>query len=323
LKAESARIRELVDARQRILVVSHKDADGDTLGSALAMADVLRGSGKDVAVRVPEPVPEVYSFLPGAEHINRDDGMPVELVMVMDASNMERLADVLGAVAEGVPIVNIDHHVSNTDFGNVNLVVPAASSTAEVTYDMLQEWGTRISPATATNLYTGILTDTGGFRHENTSFRALSIAAELVGLGADPAHIAGMIYKRQKITTLKLQALTMSTITFECDDRLVHAAVSQEMLRRAGARIEESEGLIDLLNSVEGLSVAILFKELGPELTKISIRTRDEADANVLAAVFGGGGHPRAAGAELQLPLAVAQERVIAEARRMLERLFD
>jgi phosphoesterase RecJ-like protein len=238
--------------------------------------------------------------------------------MVLDASNLERLSDVLGPLPDGTPMVNIDHHVSNSLFGDVNLVAPDACSTAEVTFDLLQEWQADITEDVATNLYVGVLTDTGGFRHENTTERALEIAARLVHLGANPAAIAEKVYKSQKLSTMKLTALVLGTIDFECDDRLVHAKVSQELLRRAGAGLDETDGLIDTLQSVEGLELAILFKEIDPTHTKISIRSRGSANANALAAVFGGGGHERAAGAEIDLPLLQASEAVLAEARRML-----
>ena len=308
-----------MDRSRRVLVLSHKDADGDTIGSALALYDVLRNMGKEAVVRVPPPVPAVYSFLPDFGAINTDGGGAFDLVVVVDASNLERVAESMRGVEDGVPIVNIDHHVSNTNFGDVNLVVPEASSTAEVTFDLLQDWGVPTSPAAAANLYCGVLTDTGGFRHDNTSYKALTTAAELVACGADPALIAAGVYKSKPISTIKLQALTMATITFELDDRLVHGYVSQDHLRRAGALMEESEGIIDLLNSVEGIQAAVLFKEMGPGQTKISIRGRAPLDSTELAAAFGGGGHERAAGAELALPLEDAMAQVLPVARRMVE----
>ncbi|MEA2683470.1 MAG: bifunctional oligoribonuclease and phosphatase NrnA [Chloroflexota bacterium] len=320
MRAEAAEILALVDGARRIVVISHKDADGDTLGSALAMAEMLRSRGKAVAMRVPPPVPGIYAFLPGYETINLEEsGEPPDLVVVMDASNLERLSDTLGPLPEGTPVVNIDHHVSNSRFGTLNLVMPDASSTAEVTFDLLHEMAVEITSTMATNLYSGVLTDTGGFRHENTTFRVLEIAADLVKRGANAADIAGRIYKSQKLTSMRLQALTMSTIGFDCDDRLVYASVTQEMLRKSGARMDESEGLIDVLNSVEGLELALLFKEIDPFLTKISVRSRGAANANVLASAFGGGGHERASGAEIPMPIRQAMEVVLAEARRMLE----
>jgi phosphoesterase RecJ-like protein len=318
IKRESQQIEQLLKGKESVLVLAHKDADGDTLGSALAMAAVLRAGGRQVAVRVPEPVPEIYSFLPGYDQVNDGVVASPDIVLVMDASNLDRLSDVMGPLRGGTPIINIDHHVDNTRFGDVNLVVPEASSTAEVTFELLRGWGTDITPPVATNLYCGVLTDTGGFRHENTTPKALAVASELVVLGAHAAEIAGYVYKRKKISTLKLQALTMATISFELDDRLVHAHITQELLRRAGAEMEESDGIIDLLNSVDGLQLALLFREIAAEFTKVSIRSRGETSANVLAARFGGGGHELAAGAELRLPLKRAMDEMLSEARRML-----
>jgi len=319
MKAEAAEILRLIDASHDVLAVSHKDADGDTLGSALAMCDILRARGKNVAMRVPPPVPQLYSFLPGFEIINQEGGKPPDLILVMDASNLDRVSDSLGQPAAGTPIVNIDHHVSNSMFGGLNLVVPEASSTAEVTYNLFREWGVEISPSAATNLYCGVLTDTGSFRHENTTYNTLSIAAELVALGADPADIATRVYKNKKLSSIKLQALVMATVGFDCDDRLVHAFASQALLEKSGALMEEADGMIDMLNSVDGLELALFFKEIEPNgLTKVSIRSRGRANANVLASKFGGGGHERAAGVELDMPLAEAMESILAEARGMI-----
>ena len=320
MKEQAEEIRRLIEQSHRVVVISHKDADGDTLGSALAMTEVVAGMGKDVATRVPPPVPELYHFLPGFQGVNREEGWAApDLVLVMDASNLERLSDTLGPLPEGTPVINIDHHVSNTRFGTLNLVVPDASSTAEVTYDLLRVLGIPITASIATNLYAGVLTDTGGFRHDNTTYRVLEIAADLVRHGANPSDLAARIYKSQKLTTMRLSALVLGTMGFDCDDRMVYAAVPQDLLRKAGARMDETEGLIDMLNSVEGLELAILFKEIEPTLTKISVRSRGAANANSLASVFGGGGHDKAAGAELDMPLKQAIDVVLAEARHMLE----
>ena len=318
MKTEAAEIRQLIEGSHRVLVVSHKDADGDTLGSALAMTEVLAAMGKTVAMRCPPPVPELYAFLPGFEIINQEEGSPPDLVLVMDSSNLDRLSDTLGELPESTRLVNIDHHVSNTMFGQVNLVVPEASSTAEVTFDLFQEWGVEISPSAATNLYCGVFTDTGGFRHENTNYRALSIGAELVLLGADPADIAMRVYKNRKLSTIKLSALVMATVGFECDDRLIYGYVAQEMLQKTGALMEEADGMIDMLNSVDGLELALFFKEIEPNITKVSIRSRGQANANALASQFGGGGHERAAGVEVEMPLKQAMGVILEQARRMI-----
>jgi phosphoesterase RecJ-like protein len=316
--SEAAAILAMIKESRNVLMVSHKDADGDTLGSALAMCEVVAGMGKTVAMRCPPPVPQLYTFLPGFELINQEEGSPPDLVLVMDSSNLDRLSDTLGELPPETRLVNIDHHVSNTMFGQVNLVVPGASSTAEVTFDLFKEWGVEVTPGVATNLYTGVFTDTGGYRHENTTYRALSMGAELVALGADAAGIAMRVYKNRRISTIKLSALVMATVGFDCDDRLVHGYVNQAMLAKAGARLDEADGMIDMLNSVDGLELALFFKEMESGVTKASIRSRGKANANALATQFGGGGHERAAGVEVDMPLEQAMEVILAQAQRMI-----
>jgi len=186
--------------------------------------------------------------------------------------------------------------------------------------EMLDYFGYEITPAIATNLYVALLTDTGGFRHENTTPRALSDAARLAALGADPGRIATQVYKMRPETTLKLSGLALATMRVELDGRLAWAMVTRRMLKEAHAVMAESEGIIDTLNSVAGLELAIMFKEVQSELTKISVRSRGAVDAAAMCATFGGGGHIRAAGAELDKPMEEAVNLVLAAAK---EAIFD
>jgi phosphoesterase RecJ-like protein len=163
------------------------------------------------------------------------------------------------------------------------------------------------------------MTDTGGFRHENTTPRALRDAARLAALGADPSYVASMVYKSRPITTVKLSGLAIASMQVEMDGRLAWAKVTRRMLREAGAIMAESEDIIDTLNSLAGLDVAIIFKEIGARLTKISVRSRGAVDAAALCAQFGGGGHLRAAGAEVQLRLDDAIPAVLEAARESID----
>jgi phosphoesterase RecJ-like protein len=204
-------------------------------------------------------------------------------------------------------------------FGDVNIIDPDAAAVGQMCLDLLTDFGWEITPTMATNLYTALMTDTGGFRHENTNARALEDGSRLAALGADPSRIATMVYKSRPLTTLRLSALSIAGMRVEADGRLAWARVTRKMLHEAGAVMAEAEGIIDTVNSIAGLEVAILFKEVGTRLTKISVRTRGSVDAAALCAVFGGGGHVRAAGAEIALPIDRAAERVLAEARAALE----
>ncbi|HYL08983.1 MAG TPA: bifunctional oligoribonuclease/PAP phosphatase NrnA [Candidatus Udaeobacter sp.] len=313
-------IKDLIDAHQEILIFGHKDADGDTLGCSLAFSEALRGEGKDVWVLVPPPLPPIYAFLPGFEDIQAEPprGVDPELVFFFDSGNLERSGNAVRLIASHATIVNIDHHPSNSRFGDINVIDPEASAVGQMVTEMLDHFGYSISPTMAVNLYVALLTDTGGFRHENTTPRALEDAARLARLGADPGHIATQVYKMRPETTLKLSGIALATMRVEMDGRLAWAKVSRRMLREAGAVMAESEGIIDTLNSIAGLELAILFKEVSGDLTKISVRSRGAVDAAALCATFGGGGHIRAAGAEIERPMDEAVKLVLASAKQSI-----
>jgi phosphoesterase RecJ-like protein len=329
LRPEVDRLKTLLNQHDEVLIFGHKDADGDTLGCSLAFAEALRARGKRVSVVIPPPHPDMYHWLPGfADVLDAPPvGADVTLVLFFDAGNMERSGSAVRLIAEHATIVNLDHHSSNSRFGDVNLIDPDASAVGQMCLHLFRDFEWPLSPTMATNLYTALLTDTGGFRHENTTAEALRDASELAALGADPGHIAAMVYKSRPLTTLRLSAVCLATMQVELEGRLAWARVTRRMLRQANAVMAESEGIIDTLNSIAGLDAAILFKEVSGRLTKISVRTRGDVDAAALCARFGGGGHVRAAGAEISLPMAEAVDQVleaaglvITDARRRSQR---
>ena len=303
-----------------MLIFGHKDADGDTLGCSLAFAEALRNAGKHVWVMIPPPLPQMYGFLPGFDQIKDVPPSDVEpgLVFFFDSGNLERSGSGVRHIASHATIVNVDHHPSNSRFGDVNVIDAAASAVGQLVMDMLQHFRYDITPTIATNLYVALFTDTGGFRHENTTPRALEDGAHLANLGADPGQIATLVYKMRPETTLKLSGLSLATMRVELQGRLAWAKVSRRMLREAGAVMAESEGIIDTLNSIAGLELAIMFKEVQADLTKISVRSRGAVDAAAMCALFGGGGHIRAAGAEIAKPMDEAVKSVLATAKEAI-----
>jgi phosphoesterase RecJ-like protein len=275
-----------------------------------------------VWVLIPPPLPQMYTFLPGFSEVQEEPphGIDHHLVFFFDSGNLERSGSSVKRIASHATIVNVDHHPSNSRFGDVNVIDPEASAVGQMVTQMLDHFGYPITVTMATNLYVALLTDTGGFRHENTTPQALEDAARLARLGADPGHIATLVYKMRPETTLKLNGLALATMRVELEGRLAWAKVTRGMLREAGAVMAESEGIIDNLNSIAGLELAILFKEVSSDLTKISVRSRGGVDAAALCALFGGGGHIRAAGAEIEksmeesvkLVLTTAKEAIVA-----------
>ncbi len=269
---------------------------------------------------IPPPLPQMYTFLPGFNEVQEEPprGIDPHLVFFFDSGNLERSGSSVKRIAEQATIVNVDHHPSNSRFGDVNVIDPDASAVGQMVMQMLDHFGFAITPTIAVNLYVALLTDTGGFRHENTTPVALEDAARLARLGADPGHIATMVYKMRPETTLKLSSLALASMSVEMEGRLAWATVTRRMLREAGAVMAESEGIIDTLNSIAGLELAILFKEVNNELTKISVRSRGGVDAAAMCATFGGGGHIRAAGAEIDKPMDEAVKLVLATAKEAI-----
>jgi phosphoesterase RecJ-like protein len=310
-------IRRLIDSAREIGCLAHKDADADSLGSALAFAEALREMGKSVRTVVPSPLPLTLDHLPGFEAVVADPP-PLDLLFTFDCATVNRFGDKASLIGSVPHVVNVDHHAGNDAFGEINLVDRSASATGQVVYHLLRAMGCAISAPTATNLYAALFTDTGGFRHENTTEAALRLGADLVALGADAGWVALKSYKSRSVPQLRLEGLAVARMKTECDGQLVWSEVTQEMLVEAGADMREADGIIDQLQSVVSLKIAIIFKQSEPALTKISVRSRDDVDATAICAPFGGGGHRRAAGAELRVPIEAAREMVLDVARTEL-----
>ena len=311
-------IRALIERSQDIVCLAHKDADADSLGSALAFAQALRAMGKTPHPVVPDPVPFLLDYLPGFDTLEKDPA-GIDAIFTFDCATVERFGEKRSLLESDIPVVNVDHHQSNTMYGTINLVEPGASASGQVTYRLLRALGAEIPPAAATNLYAALLTDTGGFRHENTDEAALRLGADLVALGADPAWVALKSYKSHTVSALKLEGMAVAALRTELAGRLIWSEVTEEMLRSAGADMQQSEGVIDVLQSIDTMQLAVLFKQTRPGTTKVSVRSRDSLDASELCIPFGGGGHHRAAGAELAMDLAGAEAAVLPLARRMVE----
>jgi len=312
-------IRRIVQSTDRVTCLAHKDADSDSLGSALAFAISLHSLGQNVRVVVPEPLPRLLEYLPGFETVETGGAPLGDTVFTFDCATLGRFGERRAEVERASTVVNIDHHLSNTSFGTINLVDATASATGQVIYDLLRELGAPIGPAVATNLYAALFTDTGGFRHENTTEASLRLAASLVAAGADPGWVALKSYKSRSLAQVRLEGLAVAKMHSEMDGRLLWSEVTMAMLEEAGADMQDAEGIIDALQSIASMEVAILFKEHTPDRTKISVRTREPYDATEVCTPFGGGGHRRAAGAEFGDPLPVAERRVLEVARRLID----
>ncbi len=311
-------IRGIIDRAMVIACLPHKDADADSLGSALGFALSLRAMGRDVRVLVPSPCPRLLEYLPGFDTITEDAGDAVDALFTFDCATVSRFGDKQQMIRDTRQVVNVDHHVSNEGFGSVNLIDAGASATGQVVHRLLTTIGAPITADVATNLYAALFTDTGGFRHENTTEAALRLGADLVAAGVNPGWVALKSYKSRSVPQIKLEGLAVASMRTELDGRLVWSEITRSMLEEAGADMMESEGVIDQLQSIDTMEVALLFKESAPSVTKLSVRTRDPHDATAICRPFGGGGHRRAAGAEVRQTRAQFEPRALEVARELL-----
>ena len=312
-------IRTIIQTTDQVTCLAHKDADADSLGSALGFAIALRSIGQRVRVVVPEPLPRLLEYLPGFETVEVGGAPLGDTVFTFDCATLGRFGERRAEVEHASIVVNIDHHSSNTAFGTINLVDAAASATGQVIHRLLRELGAPISPAVATNLYAALFTDTGGFRHENTTEELLRLAAALVAAGADPGWVALKSYKSRSLAQVRLEGLAVARMHSEMNGRLLWSEVTTGMLEETGADMQDAEGIIDALQSIATMQIAILFKQHTPDRSKISVRTREPLDATEVCTPFGGGGHKRAAGAEFGDPLPIAERRVLEVARRLID----
>ncbi|MCX5666258.1 MAG: bifunctional oligoribonuclease/PAP phosphatase NrnA [Candidatus Omnitrophica bacterium] len=323
-------MREVIEAikkGKRFLVTAHVNVEGDALGSQLAMKELLMGMGKEAFILDSDPVPEHYRFLPKASEVSNkfDKVGAFDAAVVLDCPTLNRTGKVRDVIkSQAVPIINIDHHISNEKFGSVNWVEPNASSAGEMVFRLFKETGVKMTKEVALSLYIAILTDTGSFNYDNTSSATHEIAGELLGYGLDPAVVSESVYERRSVKDINLLGLVLATIRVNKSGMIAHLEVTKDMLKKTGADLAKSEGLINFARSIDGVKVAILFKEDQQEKGKINISFRskgngDAADVNKIAAIFGGGGHAKASGCIVAGSLKEVKKKVLAQVEASLK----
>jgi bifunctional oligoribonuclease and PAP phosphatase NrnA len=303
-QAELLKIRDAIRAHDRFLLTTHENPDGDSLGSILATKVALERLGKDVVMYLAgrTPLPKEYEFMP-LEDLRRrtpPDDARERLLLALDCANERRLGPDPALLARAPLVVNVDHHHDNTRFGDLNLIVPEASSTGEILRELFRELRVEITPEIAEALYIALVTDTGRFMYANTTPKALRLAAELVEAGADVQRVFHGVYENVAFAKLKLLARALDHARVYEGGRLIISHLERGDFEAAGAAEPFSEGIIDYLRAVEGADVAVLIREPpspnGPT-RRISLRTRDEyLDVSKIARKRGGGGHKQAAG---------------------------
>ena len=322
---KTLKIRELISAirkNERFMVATHVHPDGDAIGALLGMKLILQRLGKKVDVYSQDPFPPEFEFLPQtlAIHNKPLESCEYEVAILVDCGDFARVGDELSKfISRAVPfVINIDHHISDKPFGNLYWVETSASSTCEMLFDLCVSLSLAPDAALSSVLYTGILTDTGSFRYLNTNRRVFEIVSVLVGMGADPSHIATQVYDSATPEKLKLLAQVLGTIEFHANFRVVSAELSLSMISDSSSSYMDSEGFINQLRSVKSADLAMLFREINDGLIHISMRSKGDIDVATLAQRHGGGGHRAAAACRIPGSLNSVRSAFIAEALKYI-----
>jgi phosphoesterase RecJ-like protein len=322
---EMQAVVEALRGGERFVVATHESPDGDALGSLLAMHLALEQLGKDSVTYLagPAPLPGEYRFL-ALEGLVREPPPDLEerVLVAVDCAQESRLGAGAEALLERARLtVNVDHHHDNTRFGDVDLVVPDASSTGEILADLFRALGVEVTAEIAEPLYTAVVTDTGRFQYANTSPKALRLAADLVEAGADAHKVFQVVYESVQFAKLKLLARALDRAEVHEGGRVVVSHLLREDFEAAGAAEPYSEGIIDYLRAVEGAELAALIRELPPgggPRHKVSLRASvDEIDVSTIARLSGGGGHRQAAGFSSDLTVEEITAMIVDEFRRL------
>jgi phosphoesterase RecJ-like protein len=297
---------------ERILIASHVHPDGDAIGSLIGLGVGLEEFKKRVWLYNESPIPAIYQFLPSLHLVHQTIGdiTDFDTAIILDCSDLHRIGEAAEAISKIPVLINIDHHSTNTRFGKYQYVDPAASSTAEIVYRLIKEMNIPITTGMAYAIYTGIMADTGSFRFANTTPESFEISHQMVLCGADPHKVAHHVYETISLSRIKLLNMLYDSIELSHNGKMSVMTLTQTMFKSSGLKFEDVDGLINYAKQIENVKLAALLferrrnpnRKLGSDY-HVSLRSDGAVNVAAIASAFGGGGHPNAAGFDIQSTL--------------------
>lgn len=316
------KIYHLINNNQKFILSTHINPDGDSIGSELALYSLLTELNKKVWIVNTDPTPAIYSFLPNIDQITHvPPSEQAEVLIVVDVGDLERIGSKLSTILPHDQIlVCIDHHVTNTGFADYSLIEHDACATCEVLYRLIKRHDKPIGKERAICLYTGIMDDTGCFRHANTTPSAHRAAADLIAEGVQVDEIYRRVYETVPQGAIHLLAKVLNTLELTPDGKIAWFYVNQEMFKKTCSKPEDVEGFAGYPRSIDTVDVAIFLRELEDGSTKVSFRSQNNVAVDKVAVDFGGGGHKYAAGCEIEMPYEKVAKVLVDDVQRRLKR---
>jgi len=312
-------ITKVVQTNNNFLITSHMNLDGDGIGSELAFYFILKKLNKNPIILNQDRLPKIYDFLPGSNKVrhledNCIDPKSIDVGIVLDCSNIKRIGKTYEIFKDIKTIINIDHHNSNENYGDLNYIDSSASSVGEIIYEFINFIDSDLlDDKISTSLYTAIITDTGSFRYSNVSSKTFKVAADLTSYKIKPHLIADNIYNRNTYTGLKLLGKALLTLEVDSSNYFSWLTITRKMLNETKAKDEEIEGIIDIATTLNNIEISILFRETKENKIKVSFRSKGNFNVNKFAGKFKGGGHPNAAGCLCSGRLDEIKEKILSE----------
>jgi len=312
-------ITKVVQTNNNFLITSHMNLDGDGIGSELAFYFILKKLNKNPIILNQDRLPKIYDFLPGSNKVrhledNCIDPKGIDVGIVLDCSNIKRIGKTYEIFKDIKTIINIDHHNSNENYGDLNYIDSSASSVGEIIYEFINFIDSDLlDDKISTSLYTAIITDTGSFRYSNVSSKTFKVAADLTSYKIKPHLIADNIYNRNTYTGLKLLGKALLTLEVDSSNYFSWLTITRKMLNETKAKDEEIEGIIDIATTLNNIEISILFRETKENKIKVSFRSKGNFNVNKFAGKFKGGGHPNAAGCLCSGRLDEIKEKILSE----------
>ena len=312
-------ITKVVQMNNNFLITSHMNLDGDGIGSELAFYFILKKLNKNPIILNQDRLPKIYDFLPGSNKVryledNCINPKSIDVGIVLDCSNIKRIGKTYEIFKDIKTIINIDHHNSNENYGDLNYIDSSASSVGEIIYEFINFIDSDLlDDKISTSLYTAIITDTGSFRYSNVSSKTFKVAADLTSYKIKPHLIADNIYNKNTYTGLKLLGKALLTLEVDSSNYFSWLTITRKMLNETKAKDEEIEGIIDIATTLNNIEISILFRETKENKIKVSFRSKGNFNVNKFAGKFKGGGHPNAAGCLCSGRLDEIKEKILSE----------
>ncbi|MTI70007.1 MAG: bifunctional oligoribonuclease/PAP phosphatase NrnA [Firmicutes bacterium] len=313
------RVIEKIKDSKKVALISHIQPDGDSIGSLLGFGLGLKKEYNNIDFIASDKIAKQFKFLPGIDLLSEKNIEDYDLIITLDCSDLGRIGEYKEIIEKkDTFIINIDHHVSNTSYGDINIVNPDASSTGEIIYEILNILNMDIDKDIATCLYVSISTDTGSFKYDSTTSRTHIVISDLLDQGVNINDVTVNLYQNRSLQKTKLFILAIETLELLNDNKFAIVKVTQEMLKRTDTTIKDIDGLVEFARDIDTVEVACVLKELKDNEIKIGLRSKEYIDVSEIAVKFNGGGHKKASGCTIEDNIDKAKQMIIDEIQKHL-----